>query len=76
MDTKISKQGEGVFVVVIGWYLDLELTVQSVAITTKVVSSNPVGNTLIVKKISGANLVNSGREQVPFGLCTGNGVFA
>ena len=29
-------------VVVIVWYLDLQLHVQSVPITTKVVSSNPV----------------------------------
>ena len=31
-----------VVVVVIVWYLDLQLPVQSVPITTKVVSSNPV----------------------------------
>jgi hypothetical protein len=32
----------GAVVVVIGWYLDLQLPVQSVPITTKVVSYNPV----------------------------------
>ena len=32
----------GTIVVVIAWYLDIQLHVQSVPITTKVVSSNPV----------------------------------
>jgi hypothetical protein len=32
----------GAFMVVIGWQLDLQLCVQSVCITTKVMSSNPV----------------------------------
>jgi len=32
---------QGVIVVVIVWYLDLQLSVQSVSITTKVVISNP-----------------------------------
>ena len=34
--------GGGSVVVLIVWYLDLQLAVQSVPITTKVVSSNPV----------------------------------
>jgi len=33
---------KGTGAVVIVWYLDLQLPVQSVSITTKVVSSNPV----------------------------------
>ena len=39
---RISIYGKGTTVVVIIWKLELQLPVQSVPITTKVVSSNPV----------------------------------
>jgi len=39
--TQLTKQRRGVVVVII-WQLHLQLPVQSVPITTKVVSSNPV----------------------------------
>ena len=42
MDCIRSFMGAVVVVVVIVWQLDLQLHVQSVPITTKVVSSNPV----------------------------------
>ena len=44
----------GAIVVVIVWYLDLQLPVQSVPITTKVVSSNPshVLDTTLCDKVS------------------------
>ena len=38
----LHASSQGVVVVVIVWWLDLQLPVQSVPITTKVVSSNPV----------------------------------
>ena len=42
MGTDSNNTNIGAVVVVIGWYLDLQLPVQSVPITTKVVSYNPV----------------------------------
>jgi hypothetical protein len=37
-----SKYKQGAFVIVIIWRLDLQLPMESVSVTTKVVSSNPI----------------------------------
>ena len=46
-------QKQGVVVVVIAWLLDLQLSVQSVLITTNVVSSNPVPGEVYLRQVCG-----------------------
>ena len=52
--------------VVIAWQLDLQLSVQSVSITTKVVSSNPVHDEVysiqhyVIKYVNNLSVVFSG----------------